>query len=140
MRGNIHDRRGFTLIELLLVIAIIGLIATIVLVGQQTTQAKSRDTRRVSDIDQLQKALSLDLAQAQQYPTYTGCITGTDPVTTELQTRALVGAGSKLIDPLYPTDTTKCYYYAGTGSAYTLRYTLETNSQFGTPGDHTVVP
>lgn len=137
-----HARsKGFTLIELLLVIAIIGLIASLALVGQRNAQAKRRDVKRVSDTTELQKALALYLAKVQSYPVMTGCITGTDAVTTGLQTQGFVGAGSKLVDPLYPTDITKCYYYDGTASKYTLRYTLEQNSaSSGAAGDHYIIP
>lgn len=134
------NAKGFTLIELLLVIAIIGVIATFALVGQSSAQAKRRDVKRVSNIKELQSAMALYLAKLQSYVTYTGCINGSDPVTTALRTNAFIGAGANLVDPKFPNDATKCYYYVGTGSKYTLRYTLESNSGAGTAGDHTVVP
>ena len=50
---------GFTLVELLVVISIIGLLAGIVLSSLNSARAKGRDARRVSDIKQLQLALTL---------------------------------------------------------------------------------
>lgn len=131
---------GFTLIELLIVIAIIGVISTFAMVGQRRRQALQRDVQRVSDMTALQKALALYLADAGEYPTMTGCMDGNDAVTAGLQSKKLIQGGGALIDPLYPSDTSKCYYYTGTGSAYTLRYTLEKNSTSGDAGDHIIVP
>lgn len=52
---------GFTLIELLIVIAILGLLATVVFVnlnpGQNLT--RTRDTRRLADLDAVKTALEL---------------------------------------------------------------------------------
>lgn len=138
-RAN-RSQRGFTLIELLLVIAIIGVIATVALVGQGSAQAKRRDVKRVANIKELQSAMALYLAKVQTYVTYTGCISGSDPVTTGLISNGFIGSGAKLMDPKFPTDVTKCYYYDSNGSKYTLRYTLEQDSASGTAGNHTVVP
>lgn len=44
---------GFTIIELLIVIAIIGILATLVLTNFQGAQARGRDTVRSSDINSL---------------------------------------------------------------------------------------
>jgi prepilin-type N-terminal cleavage/methylation domain-containing protein len=51
--------RGFTLIELLMVIAIIGLLATMAVTSLNNARQKSRDARRVSDIKQLMTALEM---------------------------------------------------------------------------------
>lgn len=132
---------GFTLIELLLVIALIGLIASIALVGLRTGPQKRLDLKRVSDIDELQKALGLYSTTEHGYPVMTGCVNGTtDLVSTELHAKGALGPGSKIGDPSFPTDVTKCYYYDSNGSKYTLRYTLQTDSSAGAAGDHTVNP
>jgi prepilin-type N-terminal cleavage/methylation domain-containing protein len=53
------QKRGFTLIELLVVVAIIAILASIVLANLETSRKKTRDSRRKSDIKQIQVALEL---------------------------------------------------------------------------------
>lgn len=60
--------KGFTLIELLVVIAIIGILSSVVLASLNTARLKSRDTRRVADIKQLQLALALYFDSVGEYP------------------------------------------------------------------------
>lgn len=60
--------KGFTLIELLVVIAIIGILSSVVLASLNTARLKSRDTRRVADVKQLQLALQLYFDAHGNYP------------------------------------------------------------------------
>jgi prepilin-type N-terminal cleavage/methylation domain-containing protein len=59
---------GFTLIELLVVITIIGLMASIALAGLNRARISARDTKRIADIQQVQKALALYLLNNNAYP------------------------------------------------------------------------
>lgn len=59
---------GFTLIELLIVIAIIGILASIILASVQSVRAKSRDLRRLADIKQITSALELYYSDKGVYP------------------------------------------------------------------------
>jgi prepilin-type N-terminal cleavage/methylation domain-containing protein len=61
-------KRGFTLIELLTVIAIIGLLATIIIVSLSGAKGKSRDARRQADLKSIQLALSLYYTDNGVYP------------------------------------------------------------------------
>lgn len=60
--------RGFTLIELLVVISIISLLSTIVITGVQELRRKARDTQRVLNLKEVQKALELYHNQYGEYP------------------------------------------------------------------------
>lgn len=60
--------KGFTLIELLVVIAIIGILSSVVLASLNSARQKSRDARRISDINQIQLAMELYFDSCGQYP------------------------------------------------------------------------
>ena len=62
------SRKGFTLIEVLIVVSIIGLLASMVLVGLGGFRSRGRDTRRVSDLKSLQNGLELYYARNNSYP------------------------------------------------------------------------
>jgi len=72
---NFKYSLGFTLIELLIVIAIIGVLTSVVVLAINPVQMmrKSRDSARVSDMVNIKKALSLYLLKNESLPgmTYT---------------------------------------------------------------------
>ena len=63
-----NQKKGFTLIELLVVIAIIGLLATLSVVALNNARERARDSRRVSDVKQMQTALELYFNANNVYP------------------------------------------------------------------------
>jgi general secretion pathway protein G len=67
---------GFTLIELLVVIAIIGILSSVVLASLNSARTKARDTRRVSDLKQIQVALELYYDANSKYPTALTALVG----------------------------------------------------------------
>ncbi len=72
-----HTRRlsklGFTIIELLIVIAVIGILASIVVVGVNQGRAAAQDARRKSDLENIKTLLTL---YAQDYGDYVGAGSG----------------------------------------------------------------
>ena len=68
-------QKGFTLVELLVVIAIIGLLSTIAFISLNRARAKARDSKRISDVRQLQSALEL-YYNDQVLPGYPRCDLG----------------------------------------------------------------
>src|SRR3989344_719695 len=58
----------FTLVEFLVVIGIIGLLASIVMVSLSSAREKSRDARRIADLDTVKKALELYYIDNYQFP------------------------------------------------------------------------
>ena len=63
-----NNKKGFTLIEVLIVVSIIGILASIVLVGLGAFRTRGRDTRRLADIRQIQGGLELYYSKFGSYP------------------------------------------------------------------------
>lgn len=115
------SQRGFTLIELLMVIAIIGLLASITLTSVATVRDKARDTRRVTDVKQLAGAVELyRLAN------------GTYPVAT-VPTLAIPGVSPTYVSsiPAAPsppakncTSTQNQYLYQSDGTNYGIQFCI----------------
>jgi type II secretion system protein G len=61
-------KRGFTLVELMVVIAIIGILASIVIGSVSNAKASARDIKRVSDIKIIQTALTSYFNDNNHYP------------------------------------------------------------------------
>lgn len=61
-------QKAFTLIELLIVIAIIGMLASIILVALNKARSKARDAVRISDAKEIQTALEMYYNNNGQYP------------------------------------------------------------------------
>ncbi|MFA6474912.1 MAG: prepilin-type N-terminal cleavage/methylation domain-containing protein [Patescibacteria group bacterium] len=131
-RTQTDQTQGFTLIELLIVIAIIGLLATLAIVSLTTAQRKARDTKRLADVKQIQNAVEIYYRENNTYPltddvnntTWTEFGTSLDPYTTAL--------------PIDPTNTSPYVYTYGTNAAgieYFVAVELEQTDHNALNGD-----
>jgi len=59
---------GFTLVELLVVMAILGVLVTIIAGGFRSAQARGRDAERKSDLKQVSQSLELFFSDYGRYP------------------------------------------------------------------------
>lgn len=124
-------QKGFTLIELLVVISIIGLLASVVLVSLRGAQIKARDTKRLADMSQIQKALALYYDKNGTYPapaSDSGCggwdTSGDGNFLPALRTSGFMGKVPN--DPSKVGNCTGYYYYrySATGSCLKPFYVL----------------
>lgn len=121
------NKKGFTLIELLVVIAIIGLLSTLSVVALGSAREKSRDSKRLSDIKQVQTALELFYTDQGNYPAGTALVLGGDTAVC-LDATGFAATCTDAYMGLVPTDpqTTGSYLYNSDGTTtYTITANLE---------------
>ena len=131
-----NHTKGFTLVEILIVVAIIGILASVALIGLGPVQRKGRDTRRISDMKQVQSGLELYFSKNGHYPT--GIAQWSD-----LQT--MLGAAGISVSniPNDPrTGANYCYASDSAGTTYVIEATFEdtTNPALGSSNYTGAVP
>lgn len=140
-------QRAFTLIELLLVIAIIGILSSVVLASLNGARAKARDGERLRELRQLQVALENYRVDRGTYPvTFSGVTPTWRGHCAGLGGYGVTGATGYVQNvaptyiPILPTDPrpltgNTCYAYASNGREYmVVAYgTVETLAGSGNP-------
>jgi len=135
MKSNFLKGKGFTLIEVLVVIAIIGILATVALMSFTGTRAKARDSKRKADLHQVQTALGVFYDTRGTYPTSTSVWNASSPdygaasTTGSADYNALAPYLAENIailpmDPLNPTNN------PGINDTYMYRYVSDAGRNF----------
>jgi type II secretion system protein G len=113
--------RGFTLVELLVVIAVIGILATVIIVNLTLARVRARDSRRMADITSIKGALELYKDINGRYPAGDGG-SASDALSTPLQ-QFLPNFPE---DPLAPDR--RYQYISPTGAEYGIYINFEQRS------------
>ncbi|MFA5714694.1 MAG: prepilin-type N-terminal cleavage/methylation domain-containing protein, partial [Candidatus Paceibacterota bacterium] len=124
-----NQKNAFTMIELLVVVAIIGILSALIIVGMSSLTQDARDAKRKDEIDTVRKAIwSQSNMGSKGYPVETSwcCLGKTGSCTT--LTSALVPdfLGKLPQDPSYSSSNCEhCYMYKSDGTTFDLYTKLE---------------
>jgi prepilin-type N-terminal cleavage/methylation domain-containing protein len=117
--------RGFTLIELLIVIAILGTLASLVVLRFRGAQATALDTKRQAELKQYQNALEIYATRRETYPASINAAANTICTTLGL------AAGTCPSDPKLASGWRNYTYQSNaSGLNYVLFAQLERTSEF----------
>ena len=120
------NKKGFTLIELLIVIAIIGLLSTLSVVALGSARVKARDSKRLSDLKQLQTALELYYTDQNSYPTGSSLtLGGSTSACLNATGFAATGCSSPYMGSVPADPQGGTYVYTSASSSYTITAALE---------------
>lgn len=128
--ATVSSKKGFTLIEMLIVIAIIGVLASVVLIGLGPVQRRGRDARRISDLREAQNALELYFSKCSYYPgsSQSGdtCSARTGSPSDWAGLRTAITESNLGVNQI-PNDPSvgRSYVYASDGAGYILGAVLE---------------
>src|SRR3989338_513432 len=118
-------RRGFTLVEVLVVVALLGVLMTLVFASYGRAQKQARDTHRKSDIKQYQVALeNFSGSNSYLYPSWSASVSAHTSLCTSLS-----GYMSGCLSaPRSSEDASYTYKYisdgTGSGSVSALNWVL----------------
>jgi general secretion pathway protein G len=118
------NHSGFTLIELLVVIAIIGLLSTLSVLALNAARARSRDAKRISDVQQMQTALEMYYNDMNAYPATASA--GASIATASTTYMKIIPTPPQPVDGSCVAAPAYTYTSSGSGSSstYSIQYCL----------------
>jgi len=105
-------KKGFTLIELLIVIAIIGILASVVLVTFPSAQKKARDSRVVSAISQIRTVMTYINANDGDYDAFACAYSDMAKLCDEVKNNNPGGTNPTIAKDASSNSTAACVYSA----------------------------
>lgn len=115
IKQYINKKNGFTLIELIVVVTIIAVLSVVAIVSYGGTSKRSRDSRRMADLEKVRIALEMARQESGTYP----------PTVTNSLPQALVSSGYIQILPSDPISTYRYEYNRPTNYTYFLYAQME---------------
>jgi general secretion pathway protein G len=134
------SKTGFTLMEIMIVIAILGILATLVMGAYLASMKKGRDIRRKADLSQLTKAMDMYNADLGNFPVsdnglIRGCGDTASPPLTDCQWgkpwTLKVNGTDMQYEAQLPQDPVSGhkYYYSSSDGTYFQLYAVLENTQ-----------
>jgi prepilin-type N-terminal cleavage/methylation domain-containing protein len=121
-----NNRRGFTIIELLVVIVVIGILATLSIVGYANLQKQSRDSQRAASAVVVAESLEKYYSQNGEYPNVAG-VTASNANTVK-QLLGITNINSLIAPNAAPGSTTNVWKSGTASVTNKLTYTANTDT------------
>lgn len=135
-------RRGFTILEILVVIVVVGILATVAVYALNVTRAANRDDKRISDVSVLRAGLSQYWLEQATYPASTGVNLGEQGANADKLTSSGFVSANDPSTPVYLLQVpvgpkaNEFYYYHGSASGYSIKFTTERPTVYGAAGTY----
>lgn len=134
-------RNGFTLIELLIAIVIISLLVGIGITSFLSSQIKSRDSQRKSDLANVARSLEMYYNDKGRYPNATGGLINGIEWGSEFRDDAVTNGAIYMVKlPSDPGSSTYYYSIDTNGTAFRIYALLENDKDKAVPLDGDGLP